>query len=114
MHSFYIVEIFYILPNALRSYPVSILSGNVTFLGVKVFFTNFNFLTVLTKKFDVFNTTQQPTKSQEQLSGTTSTSFKATTHTFNTLSENSDNLRYTRFSTAFINYDYKTGHYIGN
>ena len=114
MHSFYIVELFYILPNALYSYPVNVLSYNTTFLGVRVFFTNFNFLTVFTKKFNLFNVTQQPIKSQESLKGTTSTSFRVTTHSFNTFSESSDNLRYTRFGTAFINYDYKTGHYIGN
>jgi hypothetical protein len=28
--------------------------------------------------------------------------------------ENSSNQRLTRFNTVFINYDYKTGHYLGN
>jgi hypothetical protein len=28
--------------------------------------------------------------------------------------ENSTNQRLTRFNTVFVNYDYKTGHYLGN
>ena len=28
--------------------------------------------------------------------------------------ENSSNQRITRFNTVFVNYDYKTGHYLGN
>jgi len=114
MYSFYIVELFYILPNALCSYPVNLLSYNSTFLGVKAFFTNFNFLTVFAGKFNTLNATQQPIKTQDPLSGAQSTSFRTTGDVFNIFSESSTNLRYTRFGTAFINYDYKTGHYIGN
>jgi hypothetical protein len=32
----------------------------------------------------------------------------------NSFSESSNSQRFTRFSNALINYDYKTGHYIGN
>jgi hypothetical protein len=32
----------------------------------------------------------------------------------NMYSEDSSSQRYNRFNTVFVNYDYKTGHYLGN
>jgi hypothetical protein len=37
-----------------------------------------------------------------------------TTNTKNNFLESSQNIRYNRFFNVLINYDYKTGHYIGN
>jgi hypothetical protein len=79
----------------------------------KVFLLNFNFLNV----FNFSNPTLSSINDVNNLNlnnHVINLGSKSNLDTVNIFSESSSDQRYTRFNTVFVNYDYKTGHYIGN
>ena len=86
---------------------------NTTFLSFfKTFSINFSFLNVFSIFSSNFNT---ELKDNVNTSNILNISSKSNLNTLNMYSENSSSQqRYSRFNTVFVNYDYKTGHYLGN
>ena len=82
----------------------------------KTLLNNFNFLNFSFNEFSYLKFNVNNTSNKGHIFFTQ----KDTGLTFNLnefkqgLSESSDTQRFTRFSSSLINYDYKTGHYIGN
>ena len=86
---------------------------NATFLSFfKTFSINFSFLNV----FNVFSSNfNVELKDNVNTSNILNITNKSNLDTLNMYSENSSSQqRYNRFNTVFVNYDYKTGHYLGN
>ena len=79
----------------------------------KVFFLNFNFLNVLNFSNPILLSTGE-INNLTLNTNIANLGTKSTLNTQNIFSESSSDQRYTRFNTVFVNYDYKTGHYIGN
>jgi hypothetical protein len=83
-------------------------------LFFNLLFTNFYFLNFNNVKISKYITTSTNNKesiSYQLDSNDMLNSSNKTTHQF---MENSQSQRFNRFNSLLINYDYKTGHYIGN
>ena len=87
-------------------------------------FISFNFLNYFFKTFSInfnvnsisqnkFNFSPNNNNVNTNLS-TLNTSYKLNNDNLTMFTESSNSQRITRFNTVFINYDYKTGHYLGN
>jgi hypothetical protein len=76
---------------------------------------NFNFLNFSISEFSFKTFTTSTTEESYIFFVKKDTGLSFNSDEFKrTFSESSNSQRFTRFSTSLINYDYKTGHYIGN
>jgi hypothetical protein len=104
-----LVELF----NAFYSYSfVSFFNGTSLVSCLKAISLNFSFL-------NVFNFSAPSSYNESSFSKSTNTnvlnvSHRLSTEDVNMYSEGTSSQRINRFNTVFVNYDYKTGHYLGN
>jgi heme/copper-type cytochrome/quinol oxidase subunit 1 len=90
----------------------SFFNDSSLFFFCKTFLLNFN--TATSTFLGDFNTTKSLNTSTYTEKGVLNTSFRTNIDSLITHVENSSSQRITRFNNVFINYDYKTGHYLGN
>ena len=119
LSSFSLGNVFYSLESAVTNILSLVLSVNpLSFSNLpnfsifsKLALLNFSFNSGTYYTFTGFNTTSIAGKNSDlvyTITDNTTVSDKLS------YSENASNQRFTRFSSPLINYDYKTGHYIGN
>lgn len=104
-----LVELF----NVLYSYSfLSFFNSTSLVSCLKAISLNFSFLNIFN-----FNTTgsyNDASFSKSTNSNVLNVSHRLSTEGINTYSEGTSSQRINRFNTVFVNYDYKTGHYLGN
>jgi hypothetical protein len=64
--------------------------------------------------YSIFSQNTGDTLNLEQNTGVLNLTTSKNQDSVQAYTENSTNQRVTRFNTVFVNYDYKTGHYLGN
>lgn len=87
------------------------------FLSAPSFSLFHNFLNMLNINFSLFLVSfsnQNYNSTNIYNSGVVNMSNKGNLGLTDIFTENSTSQRVTRFNTVFVNYDYKTGHYLGN
>jgi hypothetical protein len=93
----------------------SFLSTFKTQVFFKGFLNNFSFLNLnLPQLYPIYNISNEVNSSNILFSGKDTGSSLNLNELKNSFSESSSSQRFSRFSSPLINYDYKTGHYIGN
>jgi hypothetical protein len=76
---------------------------------------SFNFSLLTTPSYySVFSQNTGNTLSLDQNTGVLNLTTSRNQDSIQAYTENSTNQRITRFNTVFVNYDYKTGHYLGS
>jgi hypothetical protein len=76
---------------------------------------SFNFSLLTTPSYySIFSRNAGDTLNLEQNTGVLNLTTSKNQDSVQAYTENSTNQRVTRFNTVFVNYDYKTGHYLGN
>jgi hypothetical protein len=94
------------------SFPSVINLSTLTTL-VKSFSLNFTLLNVF--NYDVStHSSEVKSNNYNSTTGILNISMSANKDSLQMYTEGSSNQRITRFNTVFVNYDYKTGHYLGN
>jgi hypothetical protein len=88
----------------------SFISFNFLNYFFKTFSINFNMNNISQNKFN-FGSNNNSVNTNL---GTLNTGYKLNNDNLTMFTESSNSQRITRFNTVFINYDYKTGHYLGN
>jgi hypothetical protein len=76
---------------------------------------SFNFSLLTTPGYySMFSQNSNNTLNLESNTGVLNLTTNTSQDNIQAYTENSTNQRLTRFNTVFVNYDYKTGHYLGN
>jgi hypothetical protein len=76
---------------------------------------SFNFSLLTTSSYySTFSQNSNNTLNLEQNTGVLNLTTNTSQDSIQAYTENSTSQRLTRFNTVFVNYDYKTGHYLGN
>jgi hypothetical protein len=79
---------------------------------LKAISLNFSFLNVF--NFNLTNSFNASSYNKLMNSNVLNVNHRLSTEDINTYSEGTSSQRINRFNTVFVNYDYKTGHYLGN
>jgi hypothetical protein len=76
---------------------------------------SFNFSLLTTPSYySIFSQNTESTLNLNQNTGVLNLTTARNQDSIQAYTENSTSQRITRFNTVFVNYDYKTGHYLGN
>jgi hypothetical protein len=99
--------------NMLYSYSfVSLLNTTTLISCFKAVSLNFSFLNVFA--INSTNLYSESSSSKSTNSNVLNVNHRLSVEDLNLYSEGTSSQRINRFNTVFVNYDYKTGHYLGN